>query len=410
LRHAAVAATLLLLASCGGEQVAPSVPVPVAAQPAVADAEPRNLASMIRGGAIVSRTGEMMLEQTPVRLIDGDVSSHWTTPPADLQQSCVISLAAPARLTGFGLGTFEKQNLAVKRVRIETSLDGRTFTPAASMSLTASDAIQDQKVTPVDARYIRLSIDEGYGTGYAALSALQAYGSFLTEPGLADIAGCWEINGAQASIQRSGNAVSGWIEWEGMLHLSGGAATGPFYRFAWADGPQFGLAAITLTPDGKHMSGMKWHERAEPLTFGTSWFGTKGTECNALGSDPDAVARLWLQRTSTFPLYGLQFDARDQLVADGSEATLALISRIVAASRGVSLVASELREKTPAANRAKTDVRIRSLRDALSRRGIDTSKISWVSAGSDTPAPRMASELTLDMTSAVVIRVAGSSF
>ena len=364
---------------------------------------------MARGASVLSRTAEMTLEQTPARLIDGERESHWTTPPGDIQQSCILTLPAPARITSFGAGTFDRKAFATKTVRIETSLDGTTFKPAATLTLEPKLGPQMKDVTPVDAQYVRVSIDANHGGGFAALTSIDATGQYLRAPVLPDIAGCWAVNGAPALLERSGNAVRGTLQWEGLLQFDGGAADG-YYRFAWADGPYFGFAAITLTPDGRHFTGMKWHERPEPLTFGTTWFADRVRGCPAGQLDPDAVARLWLRRTSYFPLYGLRFDERDRLVVAESEVALQLVSRVAAKSQRIKLTANELREATPAANRARTDARIASLREELTRRGLDPSRVDYISAGNDNPPARLPSDLILGMLSVVDIRVAGSSF
>lgn len=363
---------------------------------------------MARGASVLSRTAELTLEETPARLIDGDMSSTWTTPPNDVQQSCILTLPARARITSFGAATADREAVAAKSLRIETSSDGRNFTTAVMMQLQAQSTLQTQDIRPIEAQYVRVSIEDNRG-GYAALTAFQAQGQLLAVPQLPGIHGCWEVNGAQASLQKNGNAVNGWMDWEGTLQMVGGAAD-HYYRFAWMDGPQYGLAAITVTPDGKHLTGLKWHERAEPLTFGTTWFGDKGNECDAKGTDPAGVAQQYLRRAGKFPLYGLRFDAQDRLVLPESEETIDLLLAIAAKSQRITLTSNELREASPAANRARTDLRIKSLRAELSRRGLDQARVEYVSAGSNNPPERMPSELTLGMYSAVDIRVAGPAF
>ena len=400
-------AAISLLASCGREVAVPAAEKNTAPVPAAATKD--NLLVMARGASVLSRTAEMTLEQTPARLIDGEPESHWTTPPGDIQQSCVLTLPAPARITSFGAGTFDRKPFAAKTVRIETSLDGTKYSPATTLTLTPKLGPQMKSVTPVEAQYVRVSIDENHGGPYAALTSIDATGQFLRAPLLPDVAGCWAVNGAPALLERSGNAVRGTLMWEGLLQFDGGADDA-YYRFAWADGPYFGFAAITLTPDGRHFTGMKWHERAEPLTFGTNWFAERAAGCPAQKVDPDAVARLWLRRTSYFPLYGLRFDAHDRLVVSESELALQQIARIAAKSQRIKLTANELRAASPEASRTRTDARIASLRAELARRGLDQSRIDYVSAGSDNPPARLPSDLILGMLSVVDIRVAGSSF
>jgi hypothetical protein len=403
-RAVVLACVLAILGGCRRDAVQPAEPpAPTQQLP-----EAENLLTMPRGASIVSRTGELTLEQTPIRLIDGEPDSHWTTPVRDLRQSTVAALAAPARITGIGVNTLARDIYAARNIRIESSLDGTTFTPLAKITLTDKALTQLVDVTPTDAQYLRLSIDDPAGV-FGTLTTLHVRGKFLRAASLGDLSGHWSINGARANFETEHGTVRGSIERDGTLLMEGGAES-LVYRFAWIDGPLHGLAAVTLTPDGRHLSGMKWHERAEPLTFAECWFGDRVPDGKSDAPQNDAVARQWLKKEGWYPIYGLRFDERDQLDVARSAAALDFIVRVLAKSEKIQLTAHEMRAGSPEASRAATERRIQSLRDILTRGGTDMRRIAFLAAGSDNPPPRMPSELILGMYSMVDIRVSGSRF
>jgi len=362
--------------------------------------------SLVRGASVVSRTAELTLEQTPARMIDGEPESAWTTPANDIQQSATFSLPAPARITGIGTTTLARLAYAASKVRFESSLDGVTFKPLLTQTSGKQSSDQFTQVPPTEAQYIRVIIDEAHGA-FATLTTLHVRGAFLGRPQLADVSGCWSINGAPSRFTSERGTVRGTIARDGTLLAEGGSDQF-VYRLAWIDGPQYGLAAMTLTPGGGHLTGMKWHERAEPFTFGESWFGEETPGCAPAVPTTDSVARLWLKKAGWYPLYGLHFDERDQLIVQESTAALDLIVRLLGSSGKVQLTSHEMRGSTPEANRKRTERRIQSLREVLTRSGADIRRIGFLPAGSDNQTPRMPSELILSMYSMVDIRVAGS--
>ena len=395
----------LTLTACGREVPAvPASPTPGSEPAALVESE--SILNMARGASVVSRTAELTLEQTPARLIDGETDSTWATPFGDVQQSATFSLPAPARVTAVGIATLSRRAYAVRRIRFESSLDGVNFTPLLTQVLRSGESSQLRQVPARDLMYIRALIEESHGSS-ATLSTLHVRGNFIQRPRLPPISGCWSVNGSESRMAEEGGSVRGTITGDGTLRLDGGSE-GLVYRFAWSDGPQYGLAAVTLTPDGRHLTGMKWHERAEPYTFGQTWFGETHPGCAPSVPASDETARLWLKRAGWYPLYGLHFDDRDQLIVDQSRAALDLIARLLNTSQKIQLTAHEMRAASPEANRKLSERRLVSLRDVLTRDGADVRRIGFLAAGSDHQPLRMPSELILAMYSMVDIRVAGS--
>lgn len=406
-RPAAVAAAVLLLAGCRKQPPRSAVTAPPSREAVVLrvhELERNNLLNFVEGTTVVSRTAELTLEQSAIRPIDGEWNSNWSQPAGDPVQSIVYAFAGTATIEEVGATTIAGLAAAAKKVSFETSNDGVTWEPLATIAMKAIADPQLAKVTPRHAKFLRFTTLESYGE-YATIYAAFAHGSLERQP-QADVAGCWEVNGLPAQFSRTGARITGWIGGDHPLFLDGGT-TGHFDRFAWASGPQHGLAALNIAPDGRTFSAMKWHEVADPLQFGESWFG-KRVPCNAAQPKPEPVPLVWLQKTGGFPVFGLAFDANDQLVESESSSALDEMAAIVKIAQQRLGVISHEFSGTDADNRTRTSKRIDSLRAALAKRGVDVSKLDFMASGSDRPQAAMPSRLIQAVYSTVEIRVVGS--
>lgn len=334
---------------------------------APSDAEERaNLLNMARGASVVSRTAEAMLSNSAVMAIDGDVQTYWSSPPADPVQSLTFSLPSRSRLRQVGA-----KAAAAKNMTFESSLDGVTFSPLARVTMKPDGALQLFDVPPTEAAYLRVNVLDATGR-YVQLAGVHARGEALAPAAQPSIEGCWSINGLQAVFTKNGGAI-------GDLVLDGGT-DGSLFRFVWTRGPQFGVAAITLTPDGKHLTGIKWHEEPIVMFLGDTWLGER-TAC-AQRAAGGATAQ-YLKLRGFVPLFGLRFDG-DQLI--GSEETLDFIAK----SGRVRLVSRFFDEPTPERNRARAQARLDSLRAALEKRGVVA---EYAVAGDEKPREKPLTEL-----------------
>jgi len=78
------------------------------------------------GASIASRTAELDLQHSAVRMIDTANATGWVTPASDPAQAVVLSLPARARIDRVGVITIASA-AAVRDLRIDFSLDGETF-------------------------------------------------------------------------------------------------------------------------------------------------------------------------------------------------------------------------------------------------------------------------------------------
>jgi hypothetical protein len=382
------AATLVVLLTCACREAPPAAPPPPTATAAKPVAEKRdpgetlNLLDMAHGAAVVSRTAELMLEASAIRAIDGDQNTGWSTPPGDTNQSIVISMPARARVEEIGIRSPLNDQLRVNNVSVEASTDGRTFTTLAEPALQSANDTQTFPVTATDAQYLRLTITGATG-GIATISSVQAHGKFVTTPKPGPIAQCWSVNGLPTQFSEQAGAVRGRSgSGSAPLRFDGGVE-GALYRFAWVRGPDRGYTAITVSPAGEGLSGIRWFVKPIPKNFGGSWFGEKG-DCPPSAPFQSLVAH-FLGRGESYPLFGLHFDDQDRVVIPSSEEALAVIAGVVgtAGSRKVEILSRELRENDDGANMRRARARLDSLRTVLAARRVNVGLL--VFTPSDTP-------------------------
>jgi hypothetical protein len=359
---------------------------------------PPNLLELTRGAAVVSRTGEASLTSSALRAIDGDPSSIWANPPENLRQTLVYSLPARARIEQLGLTTSPKPPNEIRSARFELSDDGEHFADAGTFSFVAKLPPQFFPIKPSTARFVRVTSLTGNSPSYLQINTVHAIGTLLDAVRAASIDGCWTIDGTPGSFTQSGAAVRGTVE---KSTLEGGS-DGKFYRFAWIRGPEYGLAAISVTPDGKHLSGIVWHEEAIQATqfLADDWLGEKcgGQALLPVRTGEAPVLHTYLQRFGYFPLYGLRFDDAGHLDEAESASTLDEILPLV--KPNTRFVAHEL-IRDPATAQMKVD----TLRAALLKRGAKLNGVEFVSMGARDPRRPAGIDLTRAMYSNVELQI-----
>ena len=363
-------------------------------------AERKNLLNIARGAAVVSRTGEVTLENSALRAIDGDPRSDWLSPSGDPQHTLTFSLATRSRIDEIGASSAPKA--ATKTIRWETSLDGRTFTPLVTQTL--KHGWGDQLIPikpPVEAAFIRASTIDGY-TSFIDLRSVIAHGAEVTPPQPRVIAGCWAINTFPAAFFESEGTAYGFFDQRERMWLDGGF-DGRVWRFVWIRGLQIGLIAFSVSPDNAHVSGLKWFEDADPHKLSDSLFGDR-QKCAApppqYGVD---VLRTFLERHLWVPLYGFRFDDANQLVPAQSGFAVRELARLIhdVAPRPVRIVSRELRGADAQSDLAVSKARVDSLRAELQRRNVDLSRVTFIAAGRENYHTAVWSEIMRTMQSGI---------
>lgn len=383
----AAALLLLLVLPCCTRREAPAAAVRRTPnlrridQPLPDDREDRlSIVTLARGATIVSRTGELLLETSALRAIDSDPLSFWIGPPRDLPQSLVIALPARTRIERVGIRTDDI--IPTKHVQVDRSTDGVTFVPLITIDSRPIPDAQWFDVPPGEATHLRVTlVDRAAPDREARLRSFFVRGSELEPPHPGNLAGCWSLNDTRARFERHDSSVRGTIEMRNLPMSLDGGFDGRTYRFNWIRGNDYGYAMLSVSPDGRHFSGLEWHEEAIPLFYGDSWFG-EPKPCNGSLQIASGTRERYLRRAGRLSLFGLRF------LEDGSldrAASAEALSWLVdfAKHQPVQLVAHEFRRATAAANREFAQRELDAVRAELQRAGV--SGVTFVARGSDEP-------------------------
>ncbi|HVE72068.1 MAG TPA: discoidin domain-containing protein [Thermoanaerobaculia bacterium] len=369
----------LLAIACEREPAAP--PQPARERPVIhvePDPDADNLLSLAYGAAVVSRTGEVNLESSAVHAIDNLAPTAWVSAPGAWDETIVYSLLAPARITQVGI-TVSKGERVPRGVAFDTSMDGKKWREVLSIEPANDDARQLWPVKEAVARYIRVrSLDRD--KYYIRVRAFHAIGEEVEPPSTPPFTGCWTVNGLRANIVQQGARVTGIIEADPPIHLEGGTDN-RVALMMWKQGPTWGYAALTRTPDGAHLTGLRLYNEFDVRNAGDGWFGER---CSMGRIGPMGP----MEPMGPMSLYGLVFDEKDNLVEPLSTPQLeAIVPLLREPAQRVRIISHELRYDTPDENRRRTAARIATLRRALQSRGVNVDRIEFVAAGSDWSGP-----------------------
>ncbi|MDP9361243.1 MAG: discoidin domain-containing protein [Acidobacteriota bacterium] len=350
--------------------------------------ERSSLLDVSRGATVVSRTGEAMLATSALNTIDGDLGSFWSSPSHDFPQSIVIALGARSRIDRIGIRSLVEGGFGANHVTFESSLDGTAWQPLATiMSQHVSegqwlDVVPSQAPSP--AAYLRVTILDAANAGRdVRIQSIYARGTEIEPPRNASLDGCWSINGSAAAFAQHGTRATGALALGGQPVFLAGGTNGRLWRFNWIRGNDYGYVALTVAPDGKHLSAIEWHEEAIPLFLGMPWFGERAS-CGA--PDPrDDVPLALLRRAGRVSLFALQFDPAGTLVVEASRDELQSLANIVRVTPNVALVAHEFRQPDARRNKEVAQREIDSVKEALVRLGADITRVTFLAAGSDEP-------------------------
>lgn len=395
---------LLLVANCSRPVSRPAAPHkdPNKA-PTDTINERSNLIDLSHGAAIASRTGEAMLIASAMNTIDGDIGTFWTPPPHDYPQSIVIALAAPSRIDRVGFRSLSGgPGYEVNHLTFERSLDGIAWQPLATMTSRRVHEAQWADVPPSEAAYLRVTVPDSLHAGRdARIHSLLARGTELAEPKNAPVDGCWSLNGETGVFAQRGARATGVVEQGKQPMFLAGGTNGRIWRFNWIRGNDYGYSALSISPDGRHLSALNWHEEAIPLFSALPWFGERTRCAPSVTTD---VPTALLHRAGRVSMFALQFDANGNLLADRSREELQSLTTII---RGVPvplrIVAHEFRQPDAARNKQIAEREIASVRAALGP--LDLSRVEFVAAGSDAPRQVPASEAARAIYSSVDVEV-----
>ena len=384
-RLAAVLLACTLIA-CGKEAPAPVAEKAAVPRPPEPDYDGDNLLSLAYGGAVVSRTGEQNLDVSAVHAIDGFLGSTWVSSPGSPQDTIVFSLLAPSLVTQVGV-TPVKDIEIPEKVRFEASTDGKRWSELAIVEPKSDDTRQLVPVKETRARFIRVgALDQK--PYYVRVRGFHALGREIEPPQTPSFGGCWTVNGWPAQITQDGARVTGVIAADTPIYLDGGTDN-RVAMVMWMQGSMWGYAALTRTPDGSRLTGLRFFEEIDSRHVGEGWFGERCTgtvEAVGPAPDPSTSASLFrtqdsglrtsadfLRRTNRYSAYGLVFDRNGRILEELSRPALDAI----AALRPQRIVVHEFRLDSPAENLRYAQAKADTLRTLFPGVAIDAKGSVW---------------------------------
>jgi F5/8 type C domain len=397
---------LLLIASCSRPAPRPATgrSRPPGALPEDVINELSSLLDVTRGASVVSRTGEAVLITSALNTIDGDVGSFWSSPSHDFPQSIVVALGARSRIDRIGLRSLAEDDYGANHVTFESSLDGMAWQPIATITSRHVSEGQWLRVPPAPAAYLRVTILDPAKAGRdVRIQSLYAGGTEIEPPRNASVDGCWSVNGSAAKFVQHGTRITGALARGPQTVFLIGGTNGRLSRFNWIRGNDFGYVALTVAPDGKHLSALEWHEEAIPLFRGVPWFGERAS-CGAPDLREDVSLAL-LHRAGRVSLFALQFDPSGRLLTEASLDELQSLAKLVRVTPPLTLVAHEFRQPNARRNQDVAQREIDSVKEALVHLGADISHISFRAAGSDQPRQTPATDAARAIYSSVDVEV-----
>ncbi|HXA18245.1 MAG TPA: discoidin domain-containing protein [Thermoanaerobaculia bacterium] len=397
---------LLLILSCAGP-----APKPASDQqgpnelPTDIINEQSSLLDITRGATIVSRTGEAMLLTSAIYTIDGEISSFWAPPPRDYPQSIVIALGARSRIDRVGFRTLVKGAYEANHVTFERSLDGSAWQPLGTMTARQISEAQWLDVTPSEAAYLRITVpDARHPVRDVRLQSLLAHGTETGPRSDPPLDGCWSINGEAAGFVQRGGRATGVVAQGTLPVFFAGGTNGRMWRFNWIRGNDYGFTALTVSPDGKHLSALDWHEEAIPLFVSLPWSGERAP-CTA-PAPRDDVPLAVLRRANHVAMFALQFDSAGELVVGASREELQSLAGIIHnAPVPLRIVAHEFRQADAKRNKEFAEHEIASVRKALESLGTGLGRVDFLAAGSDSPRQTPATDAARVIYSSVELEV-----
>ncbi|MEA2328921.1 MAG: hypothetical protein QOE68_3880, partial [Thermoanaerobaculia bacterium] len=193
-------------------------------------------------------------------------------------------------------------------------------------------------------------------------------------------------NGVPARFERRGAHVTGSVVLGNQPMQLDGGFDGRAYRFNWIRGNDYGYVLMSVSPDGRHFSGVEWHEEPIPLFHETTWFGERAG-CGGSVAFDRLTAEKFLRRAGRFSLFGLQFGEDGAVDRDNSADSLRWLAAETTRA-DVQLVAHEFRRENAALNRAFAERALQSIRAELERAGANVARTTYVAKGSDSPRQR----------------------
>jgi outer membrane protein OmpA-like peptidoglycan-associated protein len=368
-----------------------------------------SLVSIASGAWITKAPLEYDSSWSALLLLDENSQSGWATPKGALgPHEMVLTLPERTLLKSveFDTGHIDGDTngeRGAKQLRVEVSDESANagFQTIADITLVPRADKQRFAVSREHpGRWVKLTIKNNFGsTEYVELMDFRAYGEQLTQTPVADASGTYDTNYGRFHLQQRGSTFTGCYEWNNGL-IQGGGLDGRVARFNWVEvgssTTKRGPAVIVISPDGKEMLGLWWHE-GETNVAGGRWSGKKNS--NVVGSCPhwkseggtasELAKELASDLTSNgrTRLYGINFDVDSATIRDDSKPTLDSIVQLAKekADWKFGVEGHTDSSATAAHNQTLSEQRANSVKAYLVSAGVSADRLSAQGFGATKP-------------------------
>lgn len=347
--------------------------------------EHRNVMAMMNGAVVTDRSGELNLQASAVLAIDSTHATRWVGVPKDLRSWLIVELPVRSRIERLTLAFLGGDRWSrANKLQVDASLDGKSYSPLATISSDGKSKSETFPVTPMEARFIRVTTLENLGhSTLISIGSIGAEGEELEARREIDISGTWLINEhTRCTLAQRNSSVVGTFHVDPPVTIVGDLHRG-LLRFMWIRANQAGYGALSVNAEASRLSGIWWHERPLSLFFGDSWFGRRTSGDRPSEALQPETAMTALRELGRFTLYPVRFDAENQRLIAGHEELEAALAVVRAAPKtNFHLAVFSFAGADAAANQKIAEDRARALAKAV---GIVPPNLKIAVAGSKAP-------------------------
>jgi len=362
-----------------------------------------SLVSFSAGALVVVRPEEYGGNWNALAIIDERPESGWATPQGIISpQTAVIELPERTLLKTltFDLSGTDGAKRGAKDVMVEMSDTSATSGFQKIGQVVLKDKV-DNQTFPVTAdapgRWVRLTVQTNHGaTDYMELMDFRATGTQLTHTPVANISGTYNTDYNQFHVLQEGTSLTGCYEYaEGVLT---GGIEGRVLKFTWIEGAKRGPGIMVISPDGKKLVGLWWHENQSGPPAGV-WNGEKLSD--KVGSCPHwaggAAQQLKkdLEELGRARVYGINFDTDSAVIRDESRQALDRIVSVLKSKPDWQMTIEGHTDSSgsTAHNQTLSEKRAQSVTDYLTTAGIPPTRLKAAGFGASKPVAGNDTEL-----------------
>lgn len=272
-----------------------------------------------------SETSNSIINWTKEAIIDGTTFKGWNSQEGEkFPLVFVFELSETCEIQKFGFNNEcerEFKGICAKNIKVEvSSTDAETgYTLVSEPKLEEFAPTQYFDITPVKARWVRITILSNYGNKTnTELMEIEAIGNYASEEAPAiNLTGDWTSTWGTVSIRQNGSSIKGCYQYRNGIITNAGMDR-RMLSFKWVEDGKGneGTAVLVVSEDGKRLNGI-WSFGANLKKYGIWTFNRKAdvpTRCYQVDESKlvDTLKQNRLKEemdlTGKLTIYGINFE------------------------------------------------------------------------------------------------------